>query len=78
MKPSEKALELVKKFSPHVQGWDCYHDCPRDEEDILKDASKCALIAVDEIIKVVFEIEHSATDWKHYYWREVKQEIEKL
>jgi hypothetical protein len=36
------------------------------------DAKQCALIAVDEILSILFQ--HHEID----YWKEVKQEIEKL
>jgi hypothetical protein len=52
----EKAEELLAKF---------------EHEICFTDAKKCALIAVDELIK---ETDWSETD----YWTEVKQEIEKL
>ena len=73
MTPKEKAKELVDKF------WkSCY-----DKHDIAKlvkaDAKQCALIAVDEILKAVdnpdetYLMKHSVN-----FWKEVKQEIEKL
>jgi hypothetical protein len=66
MKPKEKAKELVNKY------WTlCY-----DKHDINKltkeDAKECALIAVDEILKITcesYDIDH--INW----WKEVKQEI---
>ena len=67
MTPKEKAIELVLKYS------------------ILKDGhnhlvKQCALIAVDEILNLM--IKEFKWDIKHNgnidYWREVKQEIEKL
>ena len=68
MTPKEKAEELVHQFDlmqTYVEGFS------------LENAKQCALIAVDEIIE---------NDKKNYgtdgfvvnYWREVKQEIEKL
>lgn len=50
VKAQEKAKELIKKFSPLVTTWDCYHDGPRDEIEITKDAAKCAIVAIDEMI----------------------------
>jgi hypothetical protein len=66
MTPKEKAIELVKKynalhliFTNRTYQWD----------------KQCALIAVDEILKVGNVIvSYNVTD----YWQEVKQEIEKL
>lgn len=51
MTPKEKAIELVNKFSPLVMTWDYSNDDIREDECILIDAKKCALIAVDEVIK---------------------------
>jgi hypothetical protein len=77
MTPKEKALELVDKFAS-----------PLDVFKININSKRCALIAVDEIIKVcpyidlkVRETEDqlSAFDFQFVsYWQEVKQEIEKL
>lgn len=79
MNAKEKAAELVAKYRPLVTTWDCYWDAPRDDKEILKDAKKCALIAVDEMMQVLkilfYGIENvSLID----YWNQVKQEIEKL
>ncbi len=77
--PKEKAQELITKFSPLVTTWDCYWNTPRNEDDVVVDAKKCALIAVDEIIKETKL--HDKTIYQHgrtAYWQEVKQEIEKI
>jgi len=68
MKPKEKAEELVKKFRLYL-GTDAV-----GEEYFTSDldAKRCALIAVDEILSILFQ--HHEID----YWKEVKQEIEKL
>ena len=55
----EKANELVVKYQ--IDNPITYHQ-----------AKQCALIAVDEILNVLFQ--HHKID----YWKEVKQEIEKL
>lgn len=66
MTPKEKAQELVNKFLPHV-------DCDvRFEDSEFKNAKKCALIAMDEILNVLFQ------HYKIDYWQEVKYEIEQL
>ena len=65
MTPKEKAKELVYKFYPNVQ-WKL------GQEDCLDRAKRCALIAVDEILKVIH------TNMEDRYWQEVKQEIELL
>ena len=61
MTPKEKAKELVTRFYPEVQ-WKL------GQEDCLDRAKRCALIAVDEMIK--------ETGTK--YWYDVKREIELL
>jgi hypothetical protein len=67
MTPKEKARELVRQF------WDL------GNMDIVK-SKVCALIAVDEIIKVLVELSEGKFTFIHNveYWQEVKQEIEKL
>ena len=64
MTPKEKAKELVEKY---------YHLFSVELENTidLREAEQCALIAVDEIIK---QVTHSDVG----YWKEVKQEIQKL
>jgi hypothetical protein len=69
MTPKEKAEELVNQFLTHTR---VYNDEFGWEDDI-ESAKKCALIAVDELIKLssCFEITDN-------YWEKVKKEIEKL
>lgn len=76
MTPQEKATELVMKFHAS-ESEDGYNDV-RD----LHSAYRCALIVVDEIIK---SNPYSPSDFHplpHFkagqYWKEVKQELEKL
>ena len=64
MTPKEKAKELVDKFS-NVPLLDSY------------EAKQCALIAVDEIFEALDEHHWQNRNVTEYY-REVKQEIEKL
>ena len=69
--PQEKAKELVDKFS--VVG------LQQRNEGI-----ECALIAVDEILKIIPQNEYMEDRGEFnenrelIYWKEVKQEIEKL
>jgi hypothetical protein len=63
MTPQKKAKELVDKFS-NVPLLDSY------------EAKQCALIAVDEILKVVSFYNDSQAEV--IYFKEVKQEIELL
>ena len=62
--PKEKAEELVNKFTDLEDG-----------EMYIGKAKQCALIAVDEILKIGSVIvDYNTRD----YWQEVKQEIGKL
>ena len=65
MTPKEKAKELVAKMYSQME----------DEDAIaLSIAKDCALIAVDEILSVIWW----GLDDDLIYWVKVKQEIEKL
>jgi hypothetical protein len=72
MTPKEKAKELYNKFyntSSH----------PHHVESRKNNAKQCALIAVDEIIKsnpIKFDEDDNCI--ASYWWKEVKQELEKL
>ena len=75
MTPKKKAKELVYKYEYLVTTWDCYNDEPLKEKYKLHDMKKCALIAVDEILKI--KLLWYQKDTKELeYWQEVKQEIE--
>jgi len=66
MTPKEKAEQLINGFVPHVR-W------KMGQEDVIKRAKECALIAVDDLI-----LERDIHSFDKKYWQEVKQEIEKL
>jgi hypothetical protein len=68
MTPKEKAKELVERFTFICK--ECNYDW---------NAKQCALIAVDEIINDDWYI-NTFEDLisRKTYWKEVKQEIEKL
>jgi hypothetical protein len=79
MTPKEKAEQLVQKYYLEV----LYGSSKDYSERMLRiftiKAKNCALITVDELL--------DAIDWDYYegsshpelnYWKEVKQEIEKL
>ena len=70
MKPKEKAKELVSKFNFEHTG-DSYTIFQNVEE-----SKRCALIAVDEIIKEMDNV-MLPNPFKQY-WNKVKQEIENL
>jgi hypothetical protein len=67
MTPQEKAIELVDKYRNTIMSF---------LSENMKDmnAKKCALIAVDEIIKAHI---HNEGIRHLKWWGEVKQEIEK-
>ena len=65
MTPREKAEELVSKYVKFKLNG-------RFKFFGLELSKQCALIAVDEILKVIH------INMEDKYWKEVKQEIEKL
>ncbi len=68
MTPKEKAEELVEQFASVLM-----HD------EVYEDSIKCALIAVDECIELLLNINpHMAFPQHVEYWQKVKHEIEKL
>ena len=70
MTPKEKALELWEKYFRLNYDWD----------GVTKDqwAKEGALIAVDEILFALKYDMNEPTSSSIKYWKEVKQEIEKL
>ena len=64
MTPKEKAKELYVKYYELIKSPYQKHTCTK----------QCALIAVDEILSVIWINLDDEVD----YWAEVKQEIEKL
>lgn len=73
MTPKEKAEELISKYIIVQDEW--YLDKLVDGLRIAQ-AKRCALIAVDEILFIVSK--YNDTQAEVAYWKEVKQEIEKL
>lgn len=74
MTPKEKAIELVDKYNNSIMSF-------LSDNMKYQNAIKCALIAVDEIIKTDMLIdEDTFVETPSYlqYWKEVKQELEKL
>jgi len=71
MNQKEKALELGNK----MYNGSVFSKTIKEHLDELQNAKRCALIAVDEIIKI---IEDNCLEYDDSYWNEVKQEIEKL
>lgn len=64
MTPKEKAIELVDKYKFYLG----------NEQENIKEAKDCALIAVDEILDAI--VGTYDFDTLNEYWQEVKQEIE--
>jgi hypothetical protein len=65
MTPKEKAEELVYKFMDTRIPW--------------KQSKLCALVAVDELIKIHYLLTTTNdTSPSINYWKEVKKELEKL
>ena len=71
MTAKEKAKELVEKYQ--FNG-DMIDDIRMSEES----AKQCALICVDEILESLWNVGHSSSNDEINYWKEVKQEINKL
>jgi hypothetical protein len=76
MTPKEKAIEIVDKFMEHTVEWDNVTEYAFDSE---YHAKQCALIAVDEQIELLLNINpYMAFPEQIKYLQEVKQEINKL
>jgi len=72
MTPKGKAKELLDK----MENIAFKHDCFGAEYPVAKE---CALIAVDEILDAIdWDYYEGSKQTEHMYWKEVKQEIEKL
>jgi hypothetical protein len=52
MTPKEKAFELVDRFMEHTVEWDKIKEVAYDSE---YHAKKCALIAVGEMLEILYE-----------------------
>ena len=71
--PKEKAKELVDKFYKIEPVEPIYVGMDRGQ------AKQCALICVDEILKIeAFSLLNSTLEEEIYHWEQVKQEIQKL
>ena len=68
MTPQQKAQEIYNKLVVHIQRYDEYVDDRSKFKTI-----QCALIAVDEILSLLWSVK---TDVE--YWQKVKEEIKKL
>jgi len=76
MTPKEKAYELISKYLIIQDEW--YLEKLVDGLRIAQ-AKKCALVAIDEVLFVLDEIDYNIhTDSGIKFYNKVKQEIEKL
>ena len=71
MTPEEKALELVNKFKQFAYANTRYDD-EVFEKTLLSNASRCALIAVDEML-----LEVAGWKDKEPFWLKVREFIKK-
>jgi len=82
MTPKEKSVDLKNKFYYILPNNGSLKQGLNSCEARHKEAVKCALILVDEIIPLIRAYEDalsaSQTSDELEYWQEVKQEIEKL
>jgi hypothetical protein len=73
MTPKEKAQELLSHYNSILID-EISHGGARGYASY-----KCALIAVDEILDAIdWDYYEGSAQTEHNYWKEVKQEIEKL
>ena len=72
MTPKQKANELIDKFRVEILSF--LGDTMKD-----KNAKRCALVAVDELIKIHYLLTTTQdTSPSINYWKDVKQELENL
>ena len=67
MTPTEKAKQLFDKFMPLVEAY--------SSDEQTANAKECCIILIDEVID---NIEDDYFMNEHYYWNEVKNEINNL
>jgi hypothetical protein len=72
MTPKEKAEELIDKFRNEITSF-------LGDNMKKNNAKKCALVAVDELIKIHYLLTATHdTSPSINYWKEVKKEIQNL
>jgi len=76
MTPKEKAKELLDKYINLYPSYIVMFQGDVDKAE--KDIKQCALIAVNEVLYVLNEIDSSEQWNASYFYNQVKQEIEKL
>lgn len=78
MTPKEKAIEIVNKYIDLSDECDCLeYRCICFTMYEYK-AKKCALIAVDEIIDIYWNLPGCGIGSKLQYWKKVEREIDEL
>ena len=65
--PTQKADELIEKFRPFAHSNFTYNDTGE-----TKNAIQCAIIAVDEILIMRWNLPHYGNKEGMIYWQEVK------
>ena len=63
----KKAKELIDKYMSPIDGSHKYPMC-------FDTAKQCAILCVDEILKIAVDISDDIT-WTKGFWHQVKQEI---
>ena len=76
MKAKDKAKELVDRFKGVTRPFSKRRTLKVDIHP--EHAKQCALICVNEIVQVLWNVGHSFSNDEIKYWQEVKKEIEKL
>jgi hypothetical protein len=72
MTPHAKAIDLFNEYYSYLKANLMY------DEEAREDAKQCALIAIDEIIKVACDYSDYDETVTKEYWEKVKIEINKL
>ncbi len=72
MNAKEKAQELIQKYIDIMPSL-----AHQTGHSIIENAKKCALIAVDEILKIGWNLPHYDNVTGLQYWQNVKSEISK-
>jgi len=65
--PTQKADELIEKFRPFAHSNFTYNDTGETEK-----ATRCAIIAVDEILIMRWNLPHYENKEGVVFWQEVK------
>jgi len=69
--PTQKADELIEKFRPFAHS-NHNHDTPLFGLILNQNATRCAIIAVDEILIMRWNLPHYGNKEGMIFWQEVK------